>query len=132
MSHPLLPPENDRDAIANLWPRMAHAESALERLDREQSRLADAVQRLQDEIQRTKEHLAAKLDDHQRTLREELSQRLGAIDQHLANQDDTLSQVREQVASARAQWPQGAVIAVSAAATLAVSLVVALVAHVHF
>lgn len=125
MSHPLLPPENDHDAIANLWPRMAAVEETQARLERGQERLDRALTDLREEIRRTEERLGEKVEQHQREIRTELSQRFEAVEAHLTRQDD-------QLLSLRGRWNQGAIIATTAAATLAVGLVLAVVSHLHF
>jgi hypothetical protein len=125
----LLPPENDHDAIANMWPRLGAVERQITSLE---NRLDTALAALREDVRAIEARLTDKLETSQREMRTELAHRLDRIDTHLDAQDQVVGTVREEVARGSGRWPASAIGLGSALVTALVGLLAAWLTHARF
>lgn len=113
--------QTDHDILVDLRPRVASLERDRDRVDQRLEGHDTAIHALVTTIQQVEDRL-----------RTEVHVAIDPIEEHLMRQDETLSIVRERVASGDARWPQSAIAFVAAAATIAVGVAAAVLAHVRF
>lgn len=118
MSDHLVPPANDREALASLWARMWSQESGLATVQQRQDRFDAALEILRTDIQAVQDRVSAEIRAGLHDVREDVNTRLDRLDTHLEAQDATQASLREVVAGAKADWPRGAIVAVTVASTL--------------
>lgn len=131
MSDHLVPPANDREALASLWSRMWTQEEAVITMTQRQDRFDAALAALRTDIQTVQDRVSAEIRTGLHDVREDVSSRLDRLDTHLEAQDATQATLREVVAGAKADWPRSAVIAVTAVVTLTAATLAVWLGRIH-
>ncbi|WP_303798984.1 hypothetical protein [Alicyclobacillus macrosporangiidus] len=99
----------------NVVPRLENVELEIERQSKRQDNLESAITALRRDLIDTEARLSKKVDE-----------RFDKVDKHLSEQDARL----DRLVDSKRNWPQGAIIAMTAVATLFVGIAVAEVTHI--